>query len=147
MVATFPQTPTTSYHDTAIVTLLSMVIRTIHTLLLNKLSLSAFEEVNLCPKGYISISENLDHSNGNIAAHYDDDKEFAEPDANRTVQQCAEICNERWGCTGFEYGNGEDVRGECVTYRYGYRNVKEYENRNHEGSEWYSCVILGKQFV
>ena len=136
----------TSYHDTAIVTLLIMVIRTIHTLLLNQLSLSAFEEVILCPEGYISISENLDGldcrpSQNNYCV---DDKEWAKPDENRTVQQCAEICNERWGCTGFEYGNGEDVRGECATYRYGYRNVREYENRNHEGSEWYSCVTLGK---
>ena len=80
----------------------------------------------------MSVDEDLDDKYG--------DKKWAPNDPNRTLQQCADICDNRIGCTSFEYANGPKEHGACGTYTKGVKNLKDNENRNQANSNWYSCV-------
>jgi len=86
----------------------------------------------LCPAGYFSIDQNLDGA-GKVWSK-------PHPHASRTLQQCADICNERDGCTSFEYANGKSETGACGTYNGGSSNIKADEKRKRKESNWYSCM-------
>ena len=90
----------------------------------------------ICPLGYYSVDEDLDGSG----------KEWAQPhpDQSRSLQQCADICNNRSGCTSFEHANGPQEQGACGTYTGGVSNIGENENRTQPGSRWFSCVRKGQ---
>ena len=80
-----------------------------------------------CPDGYESVAQDL-HGIG---------KDWSQPktDPNRSLQQCADICNDRSGCTSFEYHNGPTGHGACGTYTGGNRNIKGDRNRDQAGSK------------
>jgi len=82
---------------------------------------------NICPSGFDAISNNLDGEG----------KKWASDKSSRTVQECANICKDRYGCTGFEY-NEKD--GRCGTYTGGSINVQRDEGRLYAASEWRSCL-------
>ena len=86
----------------------------------------------LCPSGYKSVAQGLDGTG----------KEWSQPhpDGNRTLQQCADICSDRSGCTSFEYANGPDHHGACGTYTGGDSNLGQDKGADLAGSNWYSCV-------
>ena len=92
--------------------------------------------LGICPSGYTPINENLSGS-GMLWA-------LPNPDPSRTLQQCADICNNRSGCTSFEYSNGPQEQGACGTYTGGDSNIRENENRTQPGSNWFSCVRIGE---
>ena len=81
-----------------------------------------------CPEGYESIAQDLDGRG----------KEYAQPhpDPKRSLKQCADICNDRKGCTSFKYANGKQEHGACCTYTGADSNIKE--DKNKKG--WISCV-------
>ena len=85
-----------------------------------------------CPEGYDTVAQNLDGSGKKWAQPH--------PDGHRTLQQCADICNDRIGCTSFEYANGPQAHGACGTYTGGSSNIKKNENRERAGSKWFSCI-------
>ena len=81
--------------------------------------------------GYDTVPNDLD-GNG---------KRWSLPlDPHRSLQQCADICNDRSGCTSFEYANGPEEHGACGTYTGGDSNIKEDTNRDQAGSNWFSCI-------
>jgi len=82
---------------------------------------------NICPSGFDAISNNL----------AGEGKTWASDKSSRTVQECANICKDRYGCTGFEY-NEKD--GHCGTYTGGSINVQQDEGRLYAASEWRSCL-------
>ena len=84
----------------------------------------------ICPLGYTPINENLSGS-GMLWA-------LPNPDPSRTLQQCADICNNRSGCTSFEYANGPHQQGGCGTYTGGDSNIDKNVNRCGSGSNWIS---------
>ena len=86
----------------------------------------------LCPDGYKIVNQDLDGTG----------KEWSlpHPDSNRTLQQCADICTARSGCTSFEYANGPSSHGACGTYTGGNSNLNGNHNRNSVSSNWYSCI-------
>lgn len=86
----------------------------------------------VCPEGYDSVNENLD-GEGKVWS-------LPHPKPDRTLQECANLCSTRDGCTGFEYANGENEHGACGTYTAGDDNLKDNENRKRATSNWYSCV-------
>ena len=92
----------------------------------------------ICPLGYTPINENLGGS-GKLWA-------LPNPDPSRSLQQCADICSDRSGCTSFEYGPRN--MGGCGTYTGGDSNIlyDKNENRTHPGSNWISCVRKGEGF-
>jgi len=85
-----------------------------------------------CPWGYNGISQNLDGSG----------KEFVQPhsDSSRTIQDCANVCSSRQGCTSFEFAIGNTETGACITYTGGDSNVRNDENRLSQDASWRSCV-------
>ena len=85
-----------------------------------------------CPDGYNSVAQDL-HGIG---------KDWSQPktDPNRNLQQCADICSARSGCTSFEYANGPTDNGACATYTGGDSNIHEDQNRTHPSSNWFSCI-------
>ena len=85
-----------------------------------------------CPEGYDSIAQDL-NGPGKKRAEPD-------PDPNRSLQQCAAICNDRSGCTGFEYSNGPDMHGKCLTYTGGDSDIKDNLDRDRADSNWFSCI-------
>ena len=88
--------------------------------------------VAICPVGYQAIAQDIDGVGKKWAQPH--------PDPQRSIQQCADICNDRRGCTSFEYHNGPTEHGACGTYTGGNRNIKGDRNRDQAGSKWYSCV-------
>jgi len=82
---------------------------------------------NICPSGFDAISNNLDGEG----------KKWASDKSSRTVQECANICKDRYGCTGFEYN---EKNGGCGTYTGGSINVQQDEGRLYAASEWRSCL-------
>ena len=80
---------------------------------------------------------------------YTSGKEWSQPhpSASRTIQECADICNQRSGCTGFEYAEGESEHGACGTYTgWGGTNKQKDEKRLAKNSNWRSCVKEGAKF-
>jgi len=57
---------------------------------------------------------------------------------NRTIFDCADICDSREGCTGFEFAEGIDKA--CSTYTGGQVNIQNEENRLLDTSTWISCI-------
>ena len=91
-----------------------------------------------CPEGYDTVAQNLDGSGKKWAQPH--------PDGHRSLQQCADICNDRIGCTSFEYANGPKEHGACGTYTGDATvksNIKGNENRDRASSNWFSCVKQG----
>jgi len=85
---------------------------------------------NLCPDGYVAVSNNLDGSG----------KKFTSADSSRTIEDCKDICDAREGCTSFEFASGTSKSGGCGTYTDGWDNVKSDDNRLFSGSNWRSCL-------
>ena len=85
----------------------------------------------LCPAGYKTVAQDLDGAG----------QEWSEPhpDASRTLQQCADICNARSGCTSFEYANGPAMHGACGTYTGGDSNLGQIKDTDL-AENWYGCV-------
>jgi len=92
----------------------------------------ALDRDTSCPWGYNGISQNLDGSG----------KEFVQPhsDSSRTIQDCANVCSSRQGCTSFEFAIGNTETGACITYTGGDSNVRNDENRLSQDASWRSCV-------
>ena len=90
--------------------------------------------VRNCPDGYDSIAQDLEGP-GKLWSQ-------PETDPNRSIQQCADICNDRSGCTSFEYADGETEKGACATYTGGDSNIQDVvdQNRTHPTSIWFSCI-------
>merc|ERR1712216_451923 len=82
----------------------------------------------VCPSGYAAVNKNLDGTS----------KEFS-TNALSQAQDCADICNGRFGCTGFEYGNDEGGPLKCATYTGG---ESDYWNDEVllEDAAWHSCM-------
>jgi hypothetical protein len=91
-------------------------------------------ETPTCPDGYDAIDENLDGEG----------KEWSNHDASRTIEDCAQICDERSGCTAFEYKTGGF--GSCGTYTAGTDNIQDDEDRTDPSSTWRSCVVALPEF-
>ena len=87
----------------------------------------------ICPEGYMAIAQNLD-GKGKVWSK-------PHPDKGRTISDCANICNGRNGCTGFEYAEGARETGACGTYTGGKSNVRKDEKRLEKGSNWRSCQL------
>merc|ERR1719499_2611387 len=85
-----------------------------------------------CTSGYDAISENLDGNGKEIAQPH--------PDSSRTIQDCAHICNDRDGCTSFEFASGNSETGACITYTGGLQNVRDDDSRLARDASWRSCV-------
>jgi len=91
----------------------------------------------ICPAGYSSIEENLDGA-GKVWSQPHPASPTSE--AARSLEQCADICTQRDGCTSFEYANGPLHKGACGTYTGGSSNIMGDEDRKETNSNWYSCV-------
>jgi len=97
-----------------------------------------------CPDGYDAISQNLDGEK--------DDKEWISPDAwipsGQTIESaCLVSCEEREGCTGFEYGPVQSAWGDydvgdyaCATFIGGVSNIRNEAGRLNKDSKWRSCI-------
>jgi hypothetical protein len=82
----------------------------------------------LCPAGFAGVGNNLDGFG----------KKWEKADNTRTIAQCAEVCKNRAGCTGFEYFKGAGAfHGFCASYTGGNSNIKS----NMQGKDWQSCVL------
>ena len=84
----------------------------------------------ICPLGYYSIDQNLSGLGWELAQPY--------TDPSRSLQDCADICNHRSGCTSFKYHPRWTI---CNTYTGGDSNIM---NRSQSGSNWFSCVRKGQ---
>jgi len=62
------------------------------------------------------------------------------PDSGRTIDDCSKICDDREGCTGFEFAVGNQETGACGTYTSGDANKQNDENRLDPNSNWRSCM-------
>merc|ERR1719174_2592498 len=71
-----------------------------------------------CPDGYYSVAQNLDGSGKKWSQPH--------PDPNRSMDECAAICDSRHGCTGYEYAEGPKEHGACGTYTGGNSNIKKW---------------------
>ena len=91
-----------------------------------------FLATSICPSGYYAVSEDLDGTG----------KEWAQPhpDSSRTIDDCASICDERQGCTGFEFAEGDSETGSCGTYTGGHENRQNDAGRLDSDSNWRSCI-------
>jgi len=89
---------------------------------------------SICPKGYTAVPQNLE-GKGKVWSE-------PNPDRCRTINDCANICEDRNGCTGFEYAEGALETGACATYTGGYLNVYYDDSRLEKGSNWRSCLKL-----
>jgi hypothetical protein len=92
-------------------------------LVINDITFSC--QANACPTGYDATPYNLDGAG----------KQWSENPAN-TVTGCASICNQRYGCTSFEFNKGGDENYKCGTYTGGSSNVQ----RGLQTSTWQSCT-------
>ena len=90
------------------------------------------QPTGICPSGYDAVATNLDGTGKRWAQPH--------PSASRTIQQCADICNARGGCTGFEYADGPREHGACGTYTGGESNQRANEDRLAAGANWRSCL-------
>jgi len=90
----------------------------------------------LCPWGYYSIKQNIGGPGETWEQPY--------LSTARTLEQCATSCNDRMGCTSFEYANGPFQHGACATYTGGDSNIMSDEGRTSQDSNWYSCMKEGQ---
>ena len=67
-------------------------------------------------------------------------KQFTGANSGRTIEDCAEVCNNRAGCTGFEFAESGSQQGQCGTYTGGEDNIFGDEGRDAEVSTWRSCL-------
>ena len=81
-----------------------------------------------CPNGYEAIAENLEGT----------DAEWPQTRMWQTLQDCADTCDDRGGCTGFEYYT--TGYRQCGFYTGGDTNIREDEGRDLSISERYSCI-------
>ena len=79
-----------------------------------------------CPNGYEAIAENLVPTT----------VEWSQPE--QTLQDCADTCDDRGRCTGFEYYT--TGYRQCGFYTGGDTNIGEDEGRDLSISERYSCI-------
>ena len=94
-----------------------------------------FSDAFTCPSGYDAVSEDLGGTG----------QEWAQPnpDSSRTISDCASICDERQGCTGFEFAEGDFwIIGSCGTYTGGDGNKLDDDGRLRldSASAWRSCI-------
>ena len=61
-------------------------------------------------------------------------KQFTSP--GKGVEKCRDTCDQRVGCTGFEYNRSGSENYKCATFTGGDNNLKS--NVKVEG--WISCV-------
>jgi len=86
-----------------------------------------------CPAGYTAIAQNLDGAG----------KVVAPSNEWRTIENCADFCNSRSGCTSFEFGApGRHHQGDCITYTGGQGNYRNTEDRLGLWANWRSCVKM-----
>ena len=85
-----------------------------------------------CGEGYEANSDNL----GGAGMLWSQ----PHPLESRTKADCAQICSDRVGCTGFEYAEGASEHGACGTYTAGTANIKGDGSRLSADSNWRSCV-------
>lgn len=95
-------------------------------------SLESAKLCGVCPLGYKAISQDLD-GDGQLWAS-------PNPDPQRTLENCASICNTRDGCTSLEFAEGPIDHGACGTYTGGASNIGSESNRLAHNSNWRSCV-------
>jgi len=107
------------------------------------------DDYGICPMGYDAVSYDV-IGEGEL---------WAEPrhDVSRTISDCARICDEREGCTGFEFAvregtnDAQNEKGMCGTYtgdsgynrNHGWLNQGNFNNRLAEGAIWRSCKERG----
>jgi len=89
------------------------------------------DSVDPCPLGYRAVPENLDGAGKAFT--------FPHPRPGRTIQECADTCNNR-GCTGFEFAVRGHETGACITYTAGDANRLDDQDRLAAASEWRSCM-------
>ena len=90
-----------------------------------------------CPEGYESDSREL-------GGAYPDQK-WTIPYPG-SLQGCADVCNNREGCTSFAYANGPKKHGACGTYTGGDSNLGKEAGRKRADSDWFSCIKKGDVF-
>ena len=107
-----------------------------------------------CPSGYIYTPNDLSGRGGRSEdwGYSPGDAEDAEDITAATaataattspgegIEACATICNERPGCTSFEYNFVANEGYSCVTYTGGSSNLKNERNPTKH-NQWVSCVI------
>ena len=77
-----------------------------------------------CGCGYVLTGSNLGGES----------KRFSYP--GRGVAKCAKACNERPGCTSFEYNHGGAENYKCATYAKGDKNIEQ----GGQLQGWTSCL-------
>merc|ERR1712223_472589 len=98
---------------------------------------------NFCPSGYDAIPENLEFQG----------EEWQPAETIETIlNACTAHCNERQGCTSFEYGPVLDAWGQynagdyaCATFTGGDSNKANNECRMSLSSKWRSCMKSSKE--
>merc|ERR1712038_1502703 len=97
---------------------------------------------NFCPSGYDAIPEDL---------RFEGEKWYPAETIETIFDSCTAHCNERQGCTGFEYGVVHDEwaqykAGEyvCATYTGGDGNKVYNDCRLSLSSKWRSCMKSSK---
>ena len=83
-----------------------------------------------CPNGYEAIAENLEGTDVKWV-------HWSQP--GQTLQYCADTCDDRGRCTGFEYHNQWGGTA-CGFFTGGDTNIGEDEGRDLSTSERYSCI-------
>jgi len=98
---------------------------------------------NFCPSGYNAIPENLAFQG----------EEWHPAETTETIfDACTAHCNERQGCTSFEYGPVLETWGQynagdyaCATFTDGDGNKANDDGRLNFKSKWRSCMKSSKE--
>ena len=88
------------------------------------LSCNILNNVAACGTGFELVAMNLDGTG----------KLFSYP--GQGIENCARECNNRKGCTGFEYNHAGNEKYKCATYTGGDSNLKT----TGQSSSWTSCI-------
>ena len=109
-------------------------------LLPNQLFLQILEK--FCPSGYDAIPEDL---------RFEGEKWYPAETIETIIDTCTAHCNERQGCTRFEYGPVHDAWGQynagdyaCANFIGGDSNKANNECRTSLSSKWRSCMKSSK---
>ena len=77
-----------------------------------------------CASGYQQKSHNLDGVG----------KQFSHP--GEGTENCAKVCDERPGCTSYEYNHGGNEDFKCGTYTGGKKNIRNQDQLRG----WTTCI-------
>ena len=84
-----------------------------------------------CPDGFLNLPQDLHGTSQDFTS------------GSGSIENCEQACENRSGCTGFEYNHGGDENFKCGTYTGGDSDIlsnNSWSSDGYQKSTWTTCI-------